>query len=85
MHDSKQTMCIYITLKGIDGQSRTKHVYYFIISNGIFGLKKSVPMIYFLVIKQLNMSENLKIGFYVYAKKKYTCVIKRYEYAVSLL
>ena len=42
--------------------------------------EKSVRMIYFLVIKHLNMSANFKIGFYVYTEKKYTCVIKRYEY-----
>ena len=28
-------MCIYITLKGIDGQSRTKHVYYFNVCNRV--------------------------------------------------
>ena len=38
--------------------------------------EKSVRMIYFLVIKQVNMSKNFKIGGYVYAEKKYTCVMQ---------
>ena len=47
--------------------------------------EKSVRMIYFLVIKHLNMSANFKIGFYVYTEKKYTCVIKRYEYMLHFI
>ena len=39
-----------------------------------FCFQKCVRMIYFLVIKQLNMSKNFKIGDYVYTEKKYTCV-----------
>ena len=75
MHDSKQTMCIYITLKGIDGQSRTKHVYYFNVCNRIFVFQNKVcARSIYLVIKRLNMSKNFKIGGYVYAEKKYICV-----------
>ena len=39
-----------------------------------FCFQKSMRMIYFLVIKQVNMSKNFKIGGYVYAEKKYICV-----------
>ena len=68
-------MCIYITLKGIDGQSRTKHVYYFNVCNRIFAFsKQSVRKIYLPRNKTTKDVKNFKIGGYVYAEKKYICV-----------